>query len=203
MVFCTIDETEMSNDKLTLRKIMRSKLRENFLDNVNLRTNLSMRIWDLLRQLSVFKKAEIDNSLMLYLDMQNEIETARFMKLPTIIPFCQDDEIVPFCLFSLDELSAGYYGILEPKRELRGEVGRIFPHELLSVVIVSGLAFDTNGNRLGRGKGFYDRFISKLKNTTITIALCAEFQIIESVPITQSDKPVNIIVTENRVIYCH
>jgi 5-formyltetrahydrofolate cyclo-ligase len=192
----------MSADKLSLRKIIRLKLRENFWSNVDLHVELSVRIWDLLRQLSVFKKAEYDNSLMVYLGMRSEVATTQFIKLPAIVPLCQGDEIVPFRLFSLSELAAGYCGILEPKSDLRGERGRICSPELLSVVIVPGLAFDTAGNRLGHGKGFYDRFISKLKKTTITIALCCELQICESIPIDDSDKPVNIIVTENRIIHC-
>jgi 5-formyltetrahydrofolate cyclo-ligase len=158
-----------------------------------------MQIWDSLRQLPEFKKAEIENSLMVYLNTPTEIETTQFTQLPTIIPFCQDDEIVPFRLFSLDELSEGYYGILEPKSELRVEVDRLVPRELLSVVIVPGLAFDSNGNRLGHGKGFYDKFIAKLKKTTTTIALCTEFQILKSIPITKTDKPVNIIITEKQI----
>ncbi|MDR1483400.1 MAG: 5-formyltetrahydrofolate cyclo-ligase [Planctomycetaceae bacterium] len=188
-------------DKLSLRKIMRAKLREYLGDKIDLRLELSVRIWDLLYQLDEFKRAEVDNSLMVYLNFQEEVETVRFVKLPVIIPFCRDGEIVPFRLFSFEELEYGVYGILSPKFEFCAERGRLLPSELVKVVIVPGLAFDATGNRLGRGKGFYDRFISNLPESTITIAICYEFQVHESIPVTESDKPVNIIVTENRIIY--
>ncbi|MDR2643030.1 MAG: 5-formyltetrahydrofolate cyclo-ligase [Planctomycetaceae bacterium] len=192
----------MPTDKFTLRKIMRAKLHNYFFGNCGLRTELSGRIWNLLQQLPAFKKAEMDNSLMVYLDIQNEAETTRFIKLPVIVPFCQVEEIVPFRLFSLDELEVSIYDVLEPKTKLREKQERILTPESVKVVIIPGLAFDVAGNRLGRGKGFYDRFISKLTKSTITIALCYEFQILESIPVTASDKSVNIIVTENRIIYC-
>jgi 5-formyltetrahydrofolate cyclo-ligase len=191
-----------SEDKLSLRKIMLSKLRELFISNDNLYERLNNQIWDSLRQLSVFGKAEKDDSLMVYLNLKNEIETTRFIKLPIIIPFCSADEIIPFRLFSLDELETGTLGVLEPKAELKNNRNRILSPELINVVIVPGIAFDVSGNRLGRGKGFYDRFIARLKISTTVIALCYECQIVESVPVTESDKPVNIIVTENRTIFC-
>jgi 5-formyltetrahydrofolate cyclo-ligase len=189
-------------DKFTLRKIIRSKLREQFLNNNKLYEQLNNQIWDSLRKLSVFIEAETDNTLMVYLNLKNEIETARFIKLPTIIPFCSANEIVPFRLFALDELETGTWGILEPKTELKKNLKRILSPESINVVIVPGLAFDMAGNRLGRGKGFYDRFIARLTKSTTLIALCYESQIVESVPINELDKPVNIIVTENRTIYC-
>ncbi|MDR2171858.1 MAG: 5-formyltetrahydrofolate cyclo-ligase [Planctomycetaceae bacterium] len=181
---------------------MRSKLCERFGDNDNLCEQVSIKVWAFLRQLDVFNNAESNNSLMVYLNFQNEIKTAQFIKLPVIIPFCNADEIAPFRLFSFDELAAGTYGILEPKIELQKDGKRIAPFESIEVVIVPGLAFDMSGNRLGRGKGFYDKFIAQLPKTTITIAICCEFQIVEFIPVNALDKQVDIIVTENRIIYC-
>lgn len=181
---------------------MREKLRKQFINNLNLRGQISGKIWKSLHLLDEFNKAESNDSLMIYLDFQNEIETTRFVKLPVVIPFCDSDEIIPFRLFSFDDLETGSFGILEPKSELRKDSKRLLSPESLEVVIVPGLAFDTFGNRLGHGKGFYDRFISRLKTTSIKIALCYEFQIVDSIPVTKFDKPVNIIVTENRIIYC-
>ncbi len=70
----------------------------------------------------------------------------------------------------------------------------------IDLVIVPGIGFDQRGNRIGHGEGFYDRL---LKNTNIfTIALAYEFQIIEKIPIDKYDTPVDIIITEKRVIKC-
>ena len=66
------------------------------------------------------------------------------------------------------------YGILEP----------ITPE--LSIVIVPGMAFDRQGHRLGRGKGYYDRFLSRVPNI-YKLGVCFPFQLVESVPSEETD----------------
>ena len=69
------------------------------------------------------------------------------------------------------------------------------------VVFVPGVAFDPRGNRLGRGKGWYDRLLERLGDAMF-VALAYEFQIIEEVPTESWDQKVHYVVTENRVIDC-
>jgi len=69
-------------------------------------------------------------------------------------------------------------------------------------VFVPGVAFDRAGNRLGRGTGWYDRFLAGLDACVPRIALAYEFQLLEEVPVEQGDLPVHTVVTENRVIAC-
>ena len=70
----------------------------------------------------------------------------------------------------------------------------------IDLVIVPGIGFDQKGNRIGHGEGFYDRL---LKNTNaLAIALAYEFQIIKNISIDKYDIPVDIIITEKRVIKC-
>ena len=146
---------------------------------------------------------------MCYVDFQNEVRTtrhfARFLDAPDasiIVPFCEDGEIVPFHLWSLDELEVGYRGILEPKASLRQEPDRIVDPEWIETVIVPGLAFDINGNRLGRGAGFYDRFLPKLPSTATIIGLAFECQVFESIPTERHDRPVDILITETQLRTC-
>lgn len=66
-------------------------------------------------------------------------------------------------------------------------------------VLVPGLAFTSDGIRLGKGGGFYDRFLEKEPEHK-TIALAYEFQIVEQIPADIHDRPVHQIVTEQRVL---
>jgi 5-formyltetrahydrofolate cyclo-ligase len=70
--------------------------------------------------------------------------------------------------------------------------------EDVDFMIVPGLAFDENGNRLGYGAGFYDRLLPYYKKETAALAF--EIQIVPEVPISSLDIPVKQIVTEKRTI---
>jgi 5-formyltetrahydrofolate cyclo-ligase len=61
-------------------------------------------------------------------------------------------------------------------------------------VIVPGIAFDRKGNHLGRGKGYYDRFLEKLLPQTPTIGLAFDFQILPSLPATKTDIAVDRVI---------
>lgn len=76
------------------------------------------------------------------------------------------------------------------------------PMSQLDVVIVPGIAFDLRGQRLGRGGGFYDRFLSRLNPATHTVALAFDRQIVASVPTATHDAAVRVIATESRLIAC-
>lgn len=73
-------------------------------------------------------------------------------------------------------------------------------HQTPDAVIVPALAVDLAGNRLGQGKGYYDRYLATLPQTTLRIAYVYDDDVIESVPVEVHDAPVNIIVTEARLI---
>lgn len=96
------------------------------------------------------------------------------------------------------ELQSGRYGILEPVGEERLSTGDA---EGL-IIFVPGLAFDLHGNRLGRGKGCYDRLIRQIGDHAVFVALAYEFQVAEAVPVECWDQKVNYIITERRVIDC-
>lgn len=97
-------------------------------------------------------------------------------------------------LFSLSELVGGAYGILEPR------MYRPVPVADIQVIIVPALAVDRNGNRLGLGAGFYDRFLHDVQLPVISLVY--EFQVVPVVPQESTDVPVSFIVTENEIIRC-
>jgi len=67
----------------------------------------------------------------------------------------------------------------------------------IDLVIVPGIAFDWQKNRLGRGKGFYDRFFEK--NNLLKIGVCFDFQFLETVPHSKHDIKMDIIVTSDGI----
>ena len=96
-------------------------------------------------------------------------------------------------IFDLSELiQNGGKGLYRPS-------GKILPVDFhaIDLVIVPGVAFDRKGHRLGFGRGYYDRFLDKVG--AIKIGLAFEFQILDSVPTGETDVPVDLVVTEEKV----
>ena len=87
-----------------------------------------------------------------------------------------------------DTLSPGAYGILEPNTPA------ISPHQLSSpfVALIPGIAFDGSGNRLGRGKGYYDRLLKTIP--TYNIGICFPFQLVSTIPTGQYDVPMHEVI---------
>ncbi len=93
------------------------------------------------------------------------------------------------------DLVLNHIGLREP---IQG-APRVAPAEL-DVVLVPALAFDRRGHRLGRGGGFYDRFLSTLPAHVTTIGIAFRMQILDAVPTEPHDRPVGTIVTEDAVV---
>ncbi|MFH1753730.1 MAG: 5-formyltetrahydrofolate cyclo-ligase [Candidatus Omnitrophota bacterium] len=89
------------------------------------------------------------------------------------------------------DLAEGPCGILQPD-ESREEP---FSNDRMDLVIVPGLAFSKEGARLGRGRGFYDRFLKGLPGRIKKIGLAYDIQIIQDLPVTPQDVPVDTVVT--------
>ena len=97
------------------------------------------------------------------------------------------------------DLSPGTWGILEPKPD---HVRLIAPEEV-DLVITPGAVFNYKGWRIGYGGGFYDGLLKSLPSRKPSVALAFELQVVEDVPIERThDQPVDIIITEERVIRC-
>jgi 5-formyltetrahydrofolate cyclo-ligase len=95
------------------------------------------------------------------------------------------------------DLIAGPAGIPQPDPTRC----KLVPIDRVDIAIVPGIAFDEKGGRVGTGEGYYDRLIPRLPVTTRKVALSLEAQILPQVPMESHDKHVDIIITENRVIY--
>lgn len=93
------------------------------------------------------------------------------------------------------ELSTGTYGILEPREEFL----RIRNVDEVDMVIVPGIAFDREGNRIGYGGGYYDALLARVD--ALKIALAYDFQVLERIPAEPHDVRMDMILTEREVIH--
>ncbi len=99
-----------------------------------------------------------------------------------------------YALNNLDsDLEMGRFGIWEPPSDCPVHAGQI------DLVLVPGLAFDAEGRRLGKGGGYYDRFLTAARRA-VRCAVALERQIVDRVPTTQTDVLMDILVTERRVL---
>ena len=88
----------------------------------------------------------------------------------------------------------GMRGIREPSGDETVQV------DALAAVLVPGLAFDRGGKRIGRGGGFYDRFLSKVPASVLRIGVCLDEQVVEAIPVAPHDERVDLIVTPAGVV---
>ena len=89
------------------------------------------------------------------------------------------------------ELVPGAFGIPEPAASLKP-----YDNDKIDVVIVPGIAFDETGNRLGQGKGYYDRWIASFPENKrpLLIGVCMDFQLMSEIPTETSDIPVDMLL---------
>jgi len=144
------------------------------------------------------------NTVFVYVPIKNEVDTMELIEgllksdKRVAVPFVDSETktIAASELKSIDELCNGHFGTLEPKKEFIRPV----PPRAIDVSIIPGIAFDANGNRLGYGHGYYDKFLAAT-NAPI-IALAFEFQIVDSIRNDMHDVCVDKIITEKRVVEC-
>jgi 5-formyltetrahydrofolate cyclo-ligase len=113
------------------------------------------------------------------------IEHAFIHNKAVALPRVENNEMSFHIIKSFDELKAGYYNILEPQKKI--------PAPQADLIIVPAVAFTKDGNRLGYGGGFYDRYLEK--NNIYSIGVCYDFQILEQIPTMKHDKKINKIIS--------
>jgi len=143
---------------------------------------------------------------LMYVHNKGEVPTGNILRRSydynkiVVLPAYDTEKfgMTPMKVDNLDkDLQVGPRGILEPD-EARCKV---VPIERIDIAIIPAIALDEKGGRIGSGEGYYDRLIPRLAITTRKVALALEDQIIAQVPIESHDKHVDIIITEDRVIY--
>lgn len=156
------------------------KIFENLLDTSNLADVGCIFIF-------VSYRSECDTTPIIDYCIDNGIKVA--------VPRVNGDKMDFYVIRDKSELSIGSYGILEPVTDTI-----IYPDEK-SLIIMPGLVFDTKGNRIGYGGGYYDKYISEY-NLGLKAAICFDFQIIEEniIEVEDTDVVPDMIITDSRNI---
>jgi len=148
--------------------------------------------------LDVFSEAA---TIALYAPIRNEVDTAlifgeaRRVGKRVLYPRVCNEEMLFYEVEDAGELKQGAFGILEPC-----VTGEGLPPDAADLIVVPGVAFDSSGHRLGFGKGYYDRFLARLRRPVILVGLCHDFQLLKQVPREEHDIRMQYIVTEQRVV---
>jgi len=150
----------------------------------------SLEALNRLEELDIFKQAKC---ISFYHALPGEVETADFIEkwagVKTIfLPVVEGNDLNLHPYKGKHSLQCGAFGIMEPEREEPCSM------EQIDLMIVPGIAFDRQCNRLGRGKGYYDRLLTTL--SIPKIGLCYNFQLVDEIPMESFDIPMDIIVTD-------
>lgn len=170
---------------------------------LNIRSSMSLEdaeknsniILDKIINMNIYKQSKL---VFVYMDFNKEVMTSKLMehmlcdKKRLVIPYTNTKNIalIPSEITKQTDLKLNSFGYYEPVT-----IRPIDPKEI-DLVIVPGLVFDKQLNRIGFGKGYYDRILVKLKPSAFKMALAHEFQVLESIPAEEHDIKMDMIVTE-------
>ena len=190
---------DKQKDIIEKKKEIRKEIIRRLVDqSPELREERSRNIIDKLLLSEEFKVA---STVMTYVSLPTEVSTeylnqealkqGKKVAVPYIEP--ETNELIASEITTIECLKKGPLGIYQPTEDL---VKRI-PLEEIDLIIVPAIAYDANNLRLGRGKGYYDRFLSEGSLASVkTVGLAFNFQIVDSLPITSHDIPVGKVITD-------
>ncbi|MDE5912420.1 MAG: 5-formyltetrahydrofolate cyclo-ligase [Muribaculaceae bacterium] len=183
----------MTIDKREIR--LRVKARKSLLSDDE-RRNAAKAVFDVLERTAAFLVAD---RILMYHSLPDELSTLEFIEkwsdrkqffLPRVNGV--NLELLPY---RRTNLRHGAFNIEEPEGD------EIVAAELMELIVVPGVAFDRQGNRVGRGKGFYDRLLSETK--ALTVGVGYDFQLFDEVPAEPHDTPMDVIITESSHLVFH
>lgn len=156
----------------------------------------------LLTGLESFRHASV---VMLYMPLPSEVDLTpaalrcfregKTVCVPRVHWKRRDMDPMEIRSFDDEEMDADEHGLRTPR------AGTPLVPTLIDLVVVPGLAFDPGGHRLGRGGGFYDRFLRRLRRSATSVGLAFDAQVIDEVPADDRDFAVDVVVTDRRVTY--
>jgi 5-formyltetrahydrofolate cyclo-ligase len=177
-------------DKNEIRRNI--KARKHLLDD-NERNMAAKSVFDMLEHTAAFILSE---HILLYHSLPDELSTLAFIDkwhetkhfyLPRVNGV--DLDILPY---DRSHLALGAFQIEEPEGDNTVDISQI------EMIVVPGVAIDRNGNRIGRGKGYYDRLLEQTR--AITVGVGYGFQLVEDIPAEPHDIAVDYVITEHGII---
>ena len=186
-----------------MKETIRRELRRNLTamkDGV--REELSEQACELLLGLGEYVQARI---VMAYIPLPDELDIEPMLRsawqdgktvaMPRII--WEKHELKPIVTHNLDsDLMAGRHGLREPAGTEEITLSDI------DLVIVPAVGFDRRGHRMGRGGGFYDRFLARSKLRARTVGITFDQQVLEELPVLSHDQRVQMVVTDAGIHRC-
>ena len=177
-------------EKAEVRKQIRDLKRAVPMEEKLRRSELIMRR---LEVLPLFTEAKV---VLLYWSMSDEVQTHAFVNKwykdkVLLLPCVQGDDLVlrqytgPECLVAGEQ-----FGIGEPTGPEWTDLDKV------ELIVVPGVAFDPTGNRMGRGRGFYDRLLKSTPNA-MKVGVAYDFQLLDKIPVEPHDVPMDSVITEH------
>jgi 5-formyltetrahydrofolate cyclo-ligase len=186
-------------DKKTIReKVLKTR-------NAMIQKEVSEKSREILKNLMTIPEFSESNCISIYLSFSNEVDTFLIIEAlqklgkKIVVPYTKKDiiDLLPVQISSVEkDLTVSSFGYPEPILE---KVSVIDIQEI-DFIIIPGVAFDGMGNRVGFGKGYYDKYLSKIKRNIKKTAVAYEYQVLRNVPSESHDIKMDYIVTEKRVI---
>jgi 5-formyltetrahydrofolate cyclo-ligase len=145
------------------------------------------------------------STLFIYVNFRSEVETLELIKsclnrkIRVAVPLVDAAAVRMIPLLIKDpekDLGPGYYNIPEPDPH---KSLRVDPREI-DAAVIPGSVFDIHGGRLGYGGGYYDRFLLNDAPQAKRIGLAFEMQVADKVPVESHDQPLDILITEKRIV---
>ena len=174
-------------DKKELRQKIRQQKRE--MTEEQIRT-ASEKLGELFAADPLYQQAK---TIYGYLPYNQEVRTVPMLQRAldegkrVAVPKCYGDEMRFIYLDDLSQVAEGYCGIPEPILD------EPVADDPAALVLMPGLAFTEQGQRIGYGGGFYDKFLAQEPNHP-TLALCYSFQMVDEIPVEEFDKPVDRVL---------
>lgn len=180
-------------DKILLKKAILAKR-----DELKNRTEKSNKICNTFLQSDLFKNAK---TVFVFLSFGSEVDTNLVLKScfeqgkKVCVPVCRKDCVMDaVSVENLSDMIYNKYGIAEPK-----DSSQIVDKHDIDVIIVPGSVFDHELNRMGYGKGYYDRYFVGTRAKRVAFAFDMQIQS-QSIPVCEHDVKMHCIITENQVI---
>jgi 5-formyltetrahydrofolate cyclo-ligase len=153
----------------------------------------SLPLWESVSLVLAFIPLETEVAILPLLD--EALEEQKIIAVPR----CQPDRDLSFHQIRTGyqtSLCNGPYSLKEPPQDWPSIDPETLPPG--SLVLVPALAFTPAGERLGKGKGYYDRFLTRIPPHALTIGVCFDQQLIDHLPSSGQDVPVRLVVTDQR-----
>ena len=189
-VFNKFPSQKLLREKRAVRELLAQKRRMLTKEQV---AEYSSQILAQVEQLNCFQAAK---TVLIYYPTKNEVDllplVKKYKKEKTLLfPVVRGHQMMACPYEGNAKMHRGKYNIPEPTTDpFQGNI---------DLILVPGVGFDCNCNRLGRGGGYYDRYVQSFARKSVLVGVGYDFQLIEEVPVGRHDKRLDYVVTSTAV----